>query len=296
MGLITPFAFEDHLVRAVERRGEPWFVGKDVCDALDIRNHNDALKRLDDDERAEVGIADPSGTKYATIISEPGVYRLVFTSRKAEAERFKRWLAHEVLPALRRNGRFDMNDKPAEPPASAGEGSIALLNWRLACVSQARLIHGPARAALLWSQIGLPPVPSAPDAPCEARNADADAMNCLAHLLDWSLNDYDKAGKVTQTSMRGFIERAIDGDEEDRLHLMHFGVRIEENGEGETAFWVASYSRELSTIFAGTQWAGRWRHALKRLPGARGTGNYKVDRAASRGVRIPERWLDPRTD
>jgi prophage antirepressor-like protein len=84
MNPIQNFAFEEHLVRVVDREGEPWFVGKDVCIALGIRNHKDALGRLDEDERAEVGIADPSGTKHATAVSEPGVYRLTFSSRKPE--------------------------------------------------------------------------------------------------------------------------------------------------------------------------------------------------------------------
>lgn len=110
---LIPFAYDDYLVRSVLREGEPWFIARDVCAALEIGNSRDAIARLDDDERADVAIADTSsnGTtqnRSFSIISEPGVYRLVFTSRKKEAERFKRWLAHEVLPALRRTGSYAM--------------------------------------------------------------------------------------------------------------------------------------------------------------------------------------------
>lgn len=105
---IAPFRFEGHSVRATVQDGEPWFVGKDVCGALEIANHNDALSRLDADERKGVAIADPLGKNKQTLvcISEPGVYRLVFTSRVPKAEAFKRWLAHDVLPSIRRTGSY----------------------------------------------------------------------------------------------------------------------------------------------------------------------------------------------
>ncbi len=93
---IIPLAFEEHLVRTILRAGEPWFVGKDVCQVLGLSNHNKALGTLDEDERAGVTISDPSGTKRAIAVSESGVYRLVFRSRKPEAERFKRWPAHPL--------------------------------------------------------------------------------------------------------------------------------------------------------------------------------------------------------
>jgi hypothetical protein len=59
---IIPFSFEKFQIRVIKRdSGESWFVGKDVCEALSIANHNDALGRLDDDERQGVGITDPLG-------------------------------------------------------------------------------------------------------------------------------------------------------------------------------------------------------------------------------------------
>ena len=109
MTALIPFVFEEQLVRAVERHGVPWFVGKDVCHCLGLKNTNDALGGLDNDEKG-VATTDPlapGGEQTVIVISEPGVYRLVFRSRKPEAERFKRWLAHEVLPKLRRDGAFD---------------------------------------------------------------------------------------------------------------------------------------------------------------------------------------------
>jgi prophage antirepressor-like protein len=99
--------YKDNPVRIVEKDGEPWFVAKDVCSVLGIRNNRDALATLAVDERDDVGITDAIGRKQeTTIVSEPGLYRLVFKSRKKEAESFKRWVCHEVLPAIRKTGAY----------------------------------------------------------------------------------------------------------------------------------------------------------------------------------------------
>ena len=77
---LSTFAFDDQVVRVVHRDGEPWFVGRDVGRALQLDNHNQALGTLDDDERGSVLMtpSGPGGPQTMIIISEPGVYRLVF--------------------------------------------------------------------------------------------------------------------------------------------------------------------------------------------------------------------------
>lgn len=109
-GAWTYFFEDSHRVRVfMDATGEPWFLADDVCNALGIANSQDAVGRLDDDERDTVVITDGiRGDPNTTIISEPGVYRLVFTSRVKKAEQFKRWLAHEVLPELRKTGTYTM--------------------------------------------------------------------------------------------------------------------------------------------------------------------------------------------
>lgn len=90
-------------VRTMLREGEPWFVAADVCRVLDISNPTDALRRLDDDERARFNLGRQGE---ANIINEPGLYSLVLGSRKPEARAFKRWVTHEVLPAIRMYGGY----------------------------------------------------------------------------------------------------------------------------------------------------------------------------------------------
>lgn len=93
-------------IRVVERDGEPWFVAVDICGALDIANSRDALTRIDEDEKG-VALTDTlGGAQEVAVVNEPGLYSLVLGSRKSEARAFKRWITHEVLPAIRKTGMY----------------------------------------------------------------------------------------------------------------------------------------------------------------------------------------------
>lgn len=104
-------------IRAVSEGGEPWFVAKDVCDALGLSNTTEALRNLDDDEVGSISNSEvaQNGGRAPRIISEPGFYKIVMRSRKPEAKAFQRWVTHEVLPAIRRDGGY-MAAKPDETP------------------------------------------------------------------------------------------------------------------------------------------------------------------------------------
>ena len=109
-------------IRAIDQDGEPWFVAKDVCDALGIANSRDAIARLDDDEKG-VGLTDTlGGSQEMATVNESGFYNLVLRSRKPEARAFKRWVTHEVIPAIRRTGGYmeaKANETPEETMARA---------------------------------------------------------------------------------------------------------------------------------------------------------------------------------
>ena len=87
---------------------EPWFVAKDVCDALTIGNSRDAIARLDDDEKGVSVVPTPSGEQSMNLVNESGLYNLIFQSRKPEAKAFRKWVTSEVLPAIRRTGRYEL--------------------------------------------------------------------------------------------------------------------------------------------------------------------------------------------
>ena len=88
-------------VRVVECEGEPWFVAKDVCECLELTDVSKTISLLDDDEKGTNSIRTPGGEQQMLVVSEPGLYSLIFRSRKPETREFRRWVTHEVLPALR---------------------------------------------------------------------------------------------------------------------------------------------------------------------------------------------------
>jgi prophage antirepressor-like protein len=101
-------------LRTVEINGELWWVLKDVCNILDIKNSGDVASRLDDDEKG-VGLIDTLGGKQnMVIINEFGLNSVILLSAKPEAKQFKRWVTHEVLPSIRKHGGYLTQDKIQE--------------------------------------------------------------------------------------------------------------------------------------------------------------------------------------
>jgi len=105
---LATFRYDDNPIRTVLVDGEPWFVAADVCAVLGIGNPRQAVSYLDDDERGVTTNDTPGGRQQMTIVSEAGLYSLILRSRKPEAKAFKRWVTHEVLPAIRRTGRYEV--------------------------------------------------------------------------------------------------------------------------------------------------------------------------------------------
>ena len=90
-------------IRTVILNGDPWFVAKDVCDILGTTNPTMAMEGLEDFERAKFNLGRQGE---ANIISESGFYTLVLRSRKPIAKPFRIWVTSEVLPTIRKNGKY----------------------------------------------------------------------------------------------------------------------------------------------------------------------------------------------
>ena len=96
-------------VRVIMQGGEPWFVGKDVCDALGYVNPRDAIaKHVENEDRNTVAIRDGAGNPNTTILNESGLYSLIFASKLDSAKKFKRWVTSEVLPSIRKTGEYTL--------------------------------------------------------------------------------------------------------------------------------------------------------------------------------------------
>ena len=96
-------------IRTCVMDGETYFVGKDVASALGYKNSMDALMRHVDEEDKQTSGFTMGGQKYTmTVINESGLYALILSSKLESAKRFKRWVTSEVLPQIRKNGRYEL--------------------------------------------------------------------------------------------------------------------------------------------------------------------------------------------
>jgi prophage antirepressor-like protein len=121
-------AFNGKGVRVILIKGIEWFVTKDICEILEIANSRDAILDFPDNEKSNVSISDvrklglEAGNRGLSVINETGLYRLIFRSRKPEAEAFKTWVFEEVLPSIRKTGKYEI-------PKSEKAKSIANRNY-----------------------------------------------------------------------------------------------------------------------------------------------------------------------
>lgn len=108
---LSTFKFESNSIRTLAINNEPWFIAKDLCDAINISNYRDAIEKLDEDEKG-VALTDTLGGKQEmAVVSESGMYTLILRCREAVKKgsiphRFRKWVTAEVLPQIRKTGSY----------------------------------------------------------------------------------------------------------------------------------------------------------------------------------------------
>lgn len=112
------FTFSAHTLRVIMRDGNPWFVASDVCEAIGIKNHRDSVERLDDDEKGVASTDTPGGAQEMLIVNESGLNAIILRSRDAmtpgtPSHKYRKWVTAEVLPAIRKTGRYVEPQAPA---------------------------------------------------------------------------------------------------------------------------------------------------------------------------------------
>lgn len=114
MQQIMPFEYKGRQVRTIVREGETWWVLVDVCKILGLTSSARTAERLDKDEVSQAQVIDAMGRQQLTaVVNESGLYSVLLRSDKPEAKPFKRWVTHEVLPAIRRTGTYISPQMPA---------------------------------------------------------------------------------------------------------------------------------------------------------------------------------------
>ena len=116
MNEIKIFNYNNNEVRVIEQNGEPWFIAKDVCEALGLEQVSRALRGLKKNDSRLLKVTHPQNPQKkieVNVVSEPGLYKLIFKSRKPEAEQFQDWVYYKVLPDIRKHGMY-LTDKAME--------------------------------------------------------------------------------------------------------------------------------------------------------------------------------------
>lgn len=142
------FVFKDRTdcpVRAIVVKGEPWFVAKDVCDALEILNISQAIESLDEDEKLTYVLHMSGQNRSMWIVSAPGLYSLVFRSRKPEAKTFKRWITHTVIPEIMRTGGFNKEKSVQEALNDPSSLRSLLLSYSETVIEQKKVIESQTK-------------------------------------------------------------------------------------------------------------------------------------------------------
>ena len=215
------FNYKEHQVRTVEVNGEVWFVAKDVCDILEIQNVTQAVQNLDEDERSMHYIGRQGE---ANIISEAGLYKLIFNSRKPEAKEFTRWVTHEVLPAIHRTGTFTVN----QPQISLEELELRRNSLNL------------ERAKLINSMIENPSFPMT----TETRTVFAHEVFKLASGHDY-LAMLPECTEKWYTATEIGNELGISANKVGRIAKTH-GIKAPDGESNEYGRWIFSKSQYSS--------------------------------------------------
>lgn len=187
MSNITPFQFEGANIRAVEISGQPWFVGKDVAEALGYADPTTAIRNHCKGVQKQHPLQTPGGIQNVRILSEPDVLRLIVSSTLPAAERFERWVFEDVLPSIRKTGSYTP-PKAAKPRAitrsQVAAGILLLrsaaedLKWATSAV-----LGGYQRLEAQLGMTGLLPA-YAVDAPSAAISGSSEETKAAGALLE----------------------------------------------------------------------------------------------------------------
>ena len=124
---LQAFDFAGEPVRLLDLNNQPWFVAADICQVLEIQQPTRAVESLEEDEKGVSIVHTPGGPQESIIISESGLYALIFRSRKPKAKEFRRWVTSEVLPAIRRNGAYSLAASFTAPPAPVEHPAVQFI-------------------------------------------------------------------------------------------------------------------------------------------------------------------------
>jgi prophage antirepressor-like protein len=193
MSAIIPFQFNGlEIVAITDDQGVPWWKASDVCQQCEIKNVSKACDRLDPDEKAVITLSDIAGRpQEMLVVNEYGLYGLVLSSRKPEAKVFKRWIKHEVLPSIRKTGKYESASALDHYP------DLQAMSKLLVTVAETRDIAEAAKT-------------ESAQAKTESAQANANANRALETQLYFTIAEYVYTNKLERQLPRSAYKAASD--------------------------------------------------------------------------------------
>lgn len=227
-------------IRIVERDGEPWFVGKDIAQALGYKDTKNALKsHVDTEDKGGWQITTPSEGQKMTIINESGVYSLIFSSKLEKAQQFKRWVTAVVLPSIRKTGGY--LTPAAEGKLDAILAEFQRLAERVTALEEAAtdpFQSVPALPAPLPEGKAPPPQPP-------GRDYLRRWMRTASSKLDLMGSRYNMSHNAVLHWLYGTLEEAFDvALEDERLRIME-EYNLEECSTLKAVFYEEDFREYL---------------------------------------------------
>lgn len=240
MTILTQFTFHnDYDVRIIDIDGELWFVASDVASALDYRMASDMTRSLDDDERGTHNLRTPSGSQDLTIINESGLYSAILKSRKPEAKKFKKWVTSEVLPAIRKTGKYEA-PKPIEKRNYINNNDMLNIKRLIWCCAGQLDQKQSVSSAIWYSLRNVTGVPSPAKFEVEHLPVLAQEFNRILSIIE----PYLKARYACEEAL---IKRLLR-DREDSHSLL---TNLLEEMRKSTSEFDTAIQKQLPIVFQG---------------------------------------------
>lgn len=208
---IIPFSFRGNNIRAIMLHGEPWFVAKDVCEVLGYVNASDAISKHCKGVAKRYPLRTAGGVQEVRIIAEPDLYRLIVHSHLPAAVEFEAWIFEEVLPTLRKTGRYTIEPDLDDPCNRVGANRADIFHHR-GPVSKSGL---DIRYTMDLTKIALNPNPRTLDLVQRLTGVDMSDLveemeSRLASSRDWGIADIEQFQAECLEPLPGSSESARD--------------------------------------------------------------------------------------
>lgn len=207
------FNFQSNEVRTVTVDDQVWFVAADVCAALGVKNHREAIRHLDEDEKGVISNDTPGGRQGTSVVNESGLYALVLRSRKPEAKKFTKWVTSEVLPQIRKTGKYEPAPYSVNPTDKLTKEQADTLRDLLTSAVK-RLPHEKQAGAAIqgWSKLKSHFGVAYREIP---QSEFSEAVSLLSrHIAEWEVvEEFDAAAELQRYLASGrFFVTLVDGN------------------------------------------------------------------------------------